>query len=497
MEALALRRVVGRCADLAARIESTLSALPIAGAEASEQIRELLGAPPDLVIHPVGAMIKVLYVKTIVDQARLESALIRPLTTFGMMASGALLPPTFIAEVSPLRTYREAVEALLGAKAVLLNRGRDGGWAVPLPHWPQRNISEPTGEFITEGPHTGFIESLETNIAVIRHVVPDHHLRWESIETGRRSGTKGALVFMEGLVRPGVLAEVRRHLHSAHPSFATDASMLLEWLAPRAGRFFPVIGRTERPDTTAAALLEGRVVILTTGSPTALLFPNVFANLLHSPEDYYARAFTADIKRILRVIGMVVSVLASPLFVALASVNQELVPTPLMVSLAQARRGVPLPLVVEIVILEIVVDIIREAGLRLPSPVGQSIAIIGAVVIGQAATMAGLVSAPSVVIVALAFIASFTMPSTDLVNALRTTRFPMVLVAAAFGLFGVTLSLLLLFAYLSSLESFGVPFLAPLTPLRTRALQDTLWRRSLPALRRSLFARDSTSGGRR
>ena len=485
------RGLVEACAAAIDHIDSAAAALPLGGTAAADGLRALLGAPPDLIVHAIGGL-DALYLGTIVDEAQVL-AIMRPLAA-ARSGEGAL-PPAWAPGVTTLHTCADALRGLLGGAVVVLPPGGRGGWALPASKWPQRQIVEPPGEFIAQGPHAGLVETLGTNLGQIRQIIPDARLRLESIATGERSGTRGTLLYLQGVVRPSILDHVRGDLARAHPSFTLDSGMLSQWLAPRAGWWFPVIGRTERPDTAAAALLEGRIVILTEGSPTALLIPNVFANLLHATEDYYAPPFIADAKRALRVVGLLTAVLASPLFVALGSVNTELLPTSVFISFSQARRGVPLSLVAEVVMLEILVDVIREAGLRLPSNVGQSIAIIGAVVIGQSAVSAGLISAPAVVIVSMAFIASFTMPSTELVLALRASRFPLLLLAAVFGLLGLTLGVLLLFAYLCSLESFGVPYLAPLSPARPRGLQDMLWRVPLPSLRRSMFARRPAGAG--
>jgi hypothetical protein len=264
--------------------------------------------------------------------------------------------------------------------------------------------------------------------------------------------------------------------------------MLGQWLAPRSNILFPTVGATERPDRAVAAILEGRVAVLVSGSPTALLMPNVFAHMLHVPEDYYQTPIPVLANRLVRVVGLLVASGASPLLVALTSINHDLIPERLFVAIAQSRRGVPIPIAIEVLILELLIEVIREAGIRLPGPVGQSVAILGAVIVGQAAVMAGLISAPAVVVVSLAFIASFVLPSSDLVMTLRLMRYPLIVLAAAFGLYGLTWGLLIALIYLCALDSFGVPYLAPLTPLRVRGLQDTLWRRSLPKLRRSFLA---------
>ena len=484
------RSIAEGCASALEHIRAASIHLPLAGAGDAADLRDTLGAPPDLVVRHVSGTV-VLYLATIIDHNRVEDAVIRPILS--APAGTTPLSPGVTAELSMLRTFGDAVDALLSGKVIILS-GHVGGLAIPVPKWPQRDIQEPPAEFLARGPHVGFIETLDTNIALLRHVIRDPSLRWRRISVGRRTDITGALVYMDGLVRPDLLAMVRRHLRRAAPSFALDSSMLGQWLAPRSNALFPTIGTTERPDRAAAAILSGRVVILVTGSPTALLIPNVFFHMLHVPEDYYQTPVMAFANRAVRALGLLVAAGASPLLVALTTVNHDLIPERMFVAIAQARRGVPLPIALEVLLLEGTIEVIREAGIRLPGSVGQSVAIIGAVIVGQAAIMSGLISAPAVVVVSLAFIASFVLPSTDLVMLLRLLRFPLIVLATTFGLFGVTWGLLLAVIYLCSLDSFGVPYLAPISPLRPRGWQDMLWRRPLPRLRRSFVASSSGRG---
>lgn len=485
MHSPAMGEVAARCSTLSAHIDAACLGLPLPGDGGADRVAELLGSPPDLVRRRISGH-EVLYLGTVVDHAQVDTVLIRPLALGG----GERSPLSFDAGQSPLRTYGDAVDALLSGHAIVLAGAGGASVGVPAPQFPQRPVSEPAAEFISRGPHLGFVERLDTNIALVRQGLPQPALRWEKIGAGERSGTHGALLYVAGMVRPELLGRVRAHLQRAHPSFTTDAAMLGQWLAPRSALVFPTIGTTERPDRVVAALLEGRVAILVNGSPTVLLIPNVFAHLMHTPSDYYGSSLAALVNRIVRLLGLVVAIGASALLVALTTINQNLIPERLFIAIAQARRGIPLPIAVEVLGLEAMIEVIREAGVRLPAPVGESVSIIGAVIVGQAAVLAGLISAPAVVIVSLAFIASFVLPSPDLVMALRFLRYPLICLAALFGMFGLAWGLMMILIYLSALDSFGVPYLAPLSPRRPPGLQDTLWRRWLPNLRPSFTARE-------
>ncbi len=491
---------MGKIAELGRQCKAVLGLIEVAGADASleamgesrvARLRRMLGEPADLRVRALTGGGHVLYFATIVNEPHLEASVLEPLARAALAASEEA---PLLRRLDRVGTYAEALDAILAGDAVVLLPRPRGAFRAHVAKWPRRSPTEPPAEVITRGPHLGFVESLDDNVALIRQGVPDPHLRYERSRVATRSGTEGALLYIDGMVAAAVLARVRSALDRTRASVVTDASMLLQHLSPTA-HLFPTIGTTERPDVACAALLEGRVVILTDGSPTALLAPQVFAHLLAVPEDYYQRGFVALFDRSFRLAGLLLTLATAALYVALATVNLELIPTPLFLSIAQSRLGVPMPLVFEVLALEAVIELIRQAGLRLPSSFGQSISIVGAVVIGQSAVMAGLLSAPAVVVVSLEFIASFIVPSQTAAMTARILRLPLILLSATFGLFGLALGLLLLLVYLSSLESFGVPYLAPLLPLRRRGLQDTLVRRPLRRLRASFVAGPADAEG--
>jgi hypothetical protein len=487
METPNLRELAFRLGEVLDQAEGLSARLPIgqAGPEDVDRIRRLLGAPCDWRVRKVGNAARVVYLDTIADPQRLDDEVVRPLVRALLRREAGPLPPSGLEAV---RTYGEAADALLAGKAIVMLVGGDGAWAADVARWPQRQPQEPPAELVSQGPHLGFVEVLATNLALLRKEVPSRRMRVEALTLGRRSRTRVAVVYMQGLARLDLLTEVRRRLSKVEADFIADSSMLSQWLVPKS-YLFPAVHTTERPDVAASAILEGRVIIMCDGSPTAIIVPQVFADILHVPEDYYIRPLGATIERTIRLMGFVTALIASPLYVALLTVNLQLVPTPLFLSIAQARSNVPIPVAAEVLVLEILVEVIRQAGLRVPSSLGQSVSIIGAIVIGQSAVIAGLFSAPAVVVVSLSFIVSFIVPSRDAAMALRLLRFPLILLAATFGLFGMMWGLMLLLVYLCAIDSFGVPYLAPVSPRRLRGLQDVLWRRPLPAMRRSFLAR--------
>jgi spore germination protein KA len=235
---------------------------------------------------------------------------------------------------------------------------------------------------------------------------------------------------------------------------------------------FPQVVHTERPDRVTASLLEGRVAILTDGTPFALIVPAEFITLMQSPEDYYERYMVATAIRWLRYIGFAMSLLLPSLYIAITTFHQEMIPTRLLISLAAAREGVPFPALVEALMMEFTFEALREAGIRLPRAVGQAVSIVGALVIGQAAVQAGIVSPLMVIVVAITGIASFMNPAFNIALTMRLMRFPLMLLAATLGLFGVMVGILAILIHLAGLRSFGVPYLSSLAPLHTKDLKD-------------------------
>lgn len=470
------------CQRILDDIEQVRAGLPVVAASVADVVADLLGHPPDLVVRRVAPGVEVLFLESIVDRGRLEHAVLQPLT-------GSPSAPVFAAECARVRTYGDAVESLLGGKA-LLARGHEVQ-ALSMDQWPNRDPNEPPSEIVSQGPHSGFVENLETNIALIRQRIRDHHLRWRRLSAGGRAHAPAAMMHLAGVARAELVANVEGRLRkaAAAASFAEDTSMLQEWLTGVSGWLFPTMESTERPDVAAAALLEGRVLVLMDGSPVVTIAPTVFAHLVQTPMDYYNRSFDAWLKRIIRFGSLLASLVLAPLYVAILAINQELIPDRLFVSIAQTRLSVPLPGVIEVLLMEVVVEMVREAGLRMPGALGQTVSIVGAIVIGQSAVMAGLISAPVVVVVSMAYIASTVVPSVDGRVALRLLRFPLILLAAWLGIFGLVWGLMILLLYLLALESFGVPYLAPVAPLRRRGLQDTIRRVPLTDMRRSFLSR--------
>jgi hypothetical protein len=382
-------------------------------------------------------------------------------------------------ELKDLKTYPQAVEAVLGADAILLVDGLDMVFDLGVKSWEHRGVGESTNENAVRGPHEAFNEVMKTSLALIRRRVKDPMLRVKMMQLGERSITDVAVLYIEGIANPILVDEVQRRLSMIGTEAIIDSSYIEQFIQDTPYSPFPQIQWTERPDRATAGLLEGRIIIVADGSPNALIAPATLPNFLPAPEDYYERWMLSTFIRFVRTFSIFNSVLLPALYIAIINYHQELIPTTLALTIAGSRAGVPFSALLEALIMEFTFELLREAGLRLPSALGSTIGIVGGIIIGQAAVSAGLVSPIMVVIVALTAIGSFAIPSYNMGATLRFLRFPLLLSAGVFGLFGVMAGVILILLHLVSLKSFGVPYLSPLAPTTLSSLSDTIIRTPL------------------
>jgi len=366
-------------------------------------------------------------------------------------------------------------EILSGNTAILVD-GQSRGYALNTPGWTERAVTESSTQTVIRGPKEAFTENVRTNTALVRRRIKDPRLWMEQRTVGRVTKTAVAIMYMKGIVSDSIVEEVRSRLDRIDIDGVLEGGYLEEFIQDEVYTPFPTVFNTERPDAVAANLLEGRVAILVDGTPFVLLVPVLFSENLQSPEDYYQRADIATLLRALRYIGFLIALLGPSLYIAIITFHQELIPTPLLISLAAQREGIPFPAFVEAMLMEITFEFLREAGIRMPKTVGQTISIVGALVIGQAAVEAGIVSAVMVIVVSSTAIASFVLPAFNLSIAVRMLRFLFMGLAASFGLFGVTIGIIALVLHLCSLRSFGIPYLSPFAPLLPGDQKDTILR---------------------
>ena len=302
-----------------------------------------------------------------------------------------------------------------------------------------RAIEEPVTETLIRGPRSGFVESVQTNQALIRRRVRDPSLRFETHLIGQRSKCTVVLAYMDGIIHPALLKEVNRRLHSIDVDIIPESGYIEEWIEDSFLSPFPQMLNTERPDKAVAAIMQGKFAIIVDGTPFVLIAPINFSNVMQSPEDYYERWEIGSLLRLLRYLGAFISIFLPSLYIALISLQPGLLPTHLVFSIAGTREGVPFPPVVEALLMVVTMELLQEAGARLPQTIGQTIGIVGGLVIGEAAVQAGIVSPIMVIVIALTAIANFAIPSYSVAISFRIVRFGFIFAAGAFGMYGIIL----------------------------------------------------------
>ncbi|MBD2869893.1 spore germination protein [Paenibacillus arenilitoris] len=372
--------------------------------------------------------------------------------------------------------FRSLYNAILSGETVLLLEGYSVGIAASTRGWKDRSVSEPVAQSVVRGPQEGFTETLRTNTSMIRRKIKDPNLWLETMQIGKVTKTDVAIMYIKGIVSDKVVEEVRARLDRIDIDGVLESGYIEELIQDEAFSPFPTINNTERPDNVAAELLEGRVAILVDGTPFVLIVPTLFISFFQTAEDYYQRADISTLLRFIRFISLFIAMVGPALYIAITTFHQELLPTQLLISLAAQREGVPFPAFIEALMMEVTFEVLREAGIRMPRPIGQAVSIVGTLVIGQAAVEAGIVSASMVIVVSITAISSFVITGYSMAISVRMIRFVIMGLAAAFGIFGIVVALIALVMHLCSLRSFGVPYMSPFAPFVPADHKDTIFR---------------------
>jgi spore germination protein KA len=372
--------------------------------------------------------------------------------------------------------YLLVLEKIFDGNIIILIDKANKAIAVSVAGAEGRAIDEPASEPTVRGPHDGFVENIHRNIALVRKRLHTSQFKSEILTLGKLTGTKVSICYMQGIVSEKIIGEVKARLGKYKGNGLLESGEIEEIIEDEPFSIFPTVQSTERPDKIVGALLEGRVAIITDNTPNVLIVPCTFVSLLQASEDYYHRAIFATFIRILRFVALNIALLLPGLYIATLTFHQEVLPAPLMVSLMASRKGVPFPTFLEVLLMELVFEILREAGVRLPRVSGQAVSTVGGLVIGETAAAAGFVSQGVLIIVALTAVANFTIPNYEASYTIRLLRFAFIIASAMFGIPGIMLGLMLILAHLCDLRSFGVPYLTPIAPLSLGSLKDTFIR---------------------
>lgn len=425
------------------------------------------------------------YLDGLTDDKTIDAVLLKPIMFQGlpdgldrMQTLGKFVEQQLLASTS-VKTVLEInklVESILKGELCILVESEDKALVADMKAVKERGIEEPSTEVTIRGPKDGFNESLRTNTSLLRKRIRSTRLKFESLTIGNLSQTDVVIAYIEGIVSETLLQEVQKRLKQIEIDGILESGYIEEFIEDVPFTPFPQIMNTERPDIVTANLLDGRVAILVDNTPFALIVPMTFWNGLQAVEDYYERFVYTSFIRFVRYIMFNIAIYLPSIYVALTTYHPKLIPITLLISISGAREGVPFPAIIEAMAMELVFEGLREAGIRLPKAIGSAVSIVGALVIGQAAVQAGIVSAPMVIVVAATGIASFSIPRYNLGTATRLIRFPMLLLAGIFGLYGIAIGFIALTIHLVNLRSFGVPYFTPVAPQIPSDLKDVFIR---------------------
>ncbi|WP_040677303.1 spore germination protein [Paenibacillus sanguinis] len=366
------------------------------------------------------------------------------------------------------------LNSLLYGETLLLLEGQAKALIIGTQGWQSRSISDPGTEKAVLGPRESFTESLTVNLSMVRRRVNSADLKFKFMELGKTTNTRICLCYVESVVSPKILKQLIKRLEGLDIEAILDSGQLQEMIRDTPLSLYETVGNTERPDAVAGKILEGRIAILVDGSPFTLTIPFLFVEYFQVSEDYYSNYFFASFNRIIRFLGEFLAISIPAIYISLVTYNQEMMPTALLLSIAAARLAVPLPTVVECFMMLIVFEILREAGTRIPTSIGQAVSIVGALVLGQAAVDARVVSAPMVIVVG--FTGITTLLNIKMKAASIFSRFLLLSLSSFLGIYGYLFGMIGLIIHLMSLHSFGVPYMLTAGSFKEEDIRDTVFR---------------------
>ncbi|WP_070119594.1 spore germination protein [Bacillus marinisedimentorum] len=417
------------------------------------------------------------YLASIVNDSVIQQNVIKPLLDKNRSEDDIPSRVT-VDKVSVLDDFSQITDDILIGNAVLFTDSDKKSYSFGTAEFQHRKIDKPENENAIRGPKEAFTESSIVNLSLLRKRLPNENLIAETIPVGSRTKSDVTVLYIKDLANNDVLETVKDRITSIDADSVRTVEMLEQYIEDRPYSIAPTVLYTERPDRAAAFLEDGYIVLAMNNSSACLIVPVTFWSFVHSPEDHYLRFLFGNFSRFIRVGAFFITLFISALYIAITTFHSEMIPPDLLLAIASAREKVPFPTVFEVIIMEFAFELIREAGLRLPATLGPTIGIFGALVLGQAAVQANLISPIIVIVAALSGLSSFAMTDVSFNFLLRLSRFIFILSAALYGMLGLSIAFLLWNMYIVSIKSFGVPFLAPLTPYYVSS-KDTVFRNIL------------------
>ena len=442
-----------------------------------EKIENAFNNTSDLVIYEFEShsniKMMVCYIEGFIDRSLLDRDILKPMI-LNLDTPKDIKKIIYVSGMEELSLIQEVVDQMNYGSVAIFIDGFNKSYIINLNKWEKRSIEEPQAEAVVRGPKEGFIEDISTNKVMLRRKIRSNDLVFEDHTIGKQTKTKISIAYISGIVNLDILEEVKNRIERIDIDGILESGYIEQLIEDNPTSLISTVSDTQKPDVVAGKLLEGRIAIFCDGTPHVLTIPKLFIEDIQASEDYYARPFYATFLRFLRIFSLFLSIILPGLYVALQTFHQEMIPTVLLITMAGAREGVPFPAVIEAFFMTLMLELIKESGIRLPRAVGSAVSIVGALVLGQAAVEAGIVSAPMVIIVAATAIAEFAVPS--LTEGIILYRFILILLGGFMGLYAMTCGLIIIIVQVISLDSFGVPYGFPLAPSNKQGLKDSVVR---------------------
>lgn len=419
-----------------------------------------------------GKTCMIFFIEGMVDSNALSRFIIEPLKNTEDIQKSLESGEISFCDAEKAAAEADVIAGILRGKAALVIAG--AGYLFDVRKVEKRSVEQPSEENAVKASKDSFVEELKVNTTLLRKKIVSEHLMIEQSEAGRQSHTTLAVVYMKNIANDQLVEEVKEKLKQLDVDGVITPGIVEQCMTENLASFFPQAVLSERPDKVCSSLLKGRVAVLVDGIPLGYILPATLNQFMSTPEDYSRNFVFASMVRLLRYFLLGMEVLLPGIYIALTTFHYEMLPSKLALSIAQAKMGVPFPVIFEVLAMLALFEVLIEAGMHMPQSSGQAVSIVGALVVGEAAISANLISPAALIIVAISAIASFAMPNQEFGNALRLWRIIITVLSSMIGLFGIVAGAILLLAHLAGLESFGVPYLAPLAGVRNPKIKDTL-----------------------
>lgn len=424
-----------------------------------------------------------IYPESLSDKTLIGKQVIEPLNKIDKDFSiNDAIKNIILPEAEKLTTFEKCVEKIINGDAVIFISDFNQAISVASKNPSARPVSEPPTSSVLKGPREGFVESIQTNMNLIRQRLKSPDLTYKKFTVGKYSSTLIGVVYVSSIANPKIVKNIEEKIKKINIDGVLDSSYVIKSISDKKTSIFKQVGTTEKPDVLVSKLLEGKIAIIVDGSPIVLTAPFVFIEDFQSSEDYYVNTYRANMSRVLRFLAVLAAILLPSLFVSAQLFHLQLIPLNFLLTIVGSIKGIPLSPSVEMFFTLFIFEVLNEASIRMPKYVGIAMSVVGALVLGETAVNAGIVSTPTIMVVALSGICIYTVP--DLTETLSVLRLVCLVIAGSFGGYGIILFASLLITYLASFESFSVPYLSPYSPLVLNDLQDGITKNFFAEIKR-------------